>query len=67
MLDLTKPVRMKNGIPIEILTTSLMGSYSILGKHQEKYYLWKSDGLCLLDAYARLVILKMCRKKERYG
>lgn len=53
MLDLTKPVQTIKGTPIEILTTRLMGSYSVLGKTQSgNYYLWKRDGSCLPDGYA---------------
>lgn len=52
MLDLNKPVRIKYGTPIEILTTRLMGSYPVLGKTQGKYCLWKKDGSCLPDGYA---------------
>ena len=53
MLNLDKPVRIKYGTPIEILTTRLMGSYPVLGKTQSgDYCLWKKDGSCLPDGYA---------------
>jgi hypothetical protein len=52
MLDLTKPVRMKSGVPVKILSTHLMGSYPILGQTQGEYCVWKRDGSCLPDGYA---------------
>lgn len=53
MLDLTKPVRMKSGVSVNVLSTHLMGSYPILGEIEHGVYcVWNRDGSCLPDGYA---------------
>ena len=64
MLDLTKPVRMKSGKTVKILTTGLMGSYPILGICANKYCLWREDGLCLLSGTAPENDLENVPRKE---
>jgi len=48
MLDLTKPVQIKNGTPVKILYTDLTGDYPILGiietEKEKTFMTWSKNG-----------------------
>jgi len=54
MLDLTKPVQIKNGTPVKILCTDLTGDYPILGiietEKEKTFMAWSKSGEFSIDA-----------------